>query len=218
MQYNVDAAPASMSLATTVATFRTTLSAAASTGLSEMLEMFEATQPGWVSWLTTGEFAARRLRSNSRPHNITASLDRLYAPIDVHLPVRRCMSSSRSSAVRCACDPTLMIFERTRGKTRFVSANGPSMFWPICFSNPSTVSSRCCVSPPALLIRMSTSPSSASAKARTDDRSARSTLRDRRRTADLLGALRAELGVAHRHDHVRTRPGQRPRGTEPDAV
>ena len=77
MQYNVDAAPASMSLATTLATLRTTLSAAASTGLSETLDRFEATQPGWVSWLTTGEFAARSLRSNSRPHSITASFERV---------------------------------------------------------------------------------------------------------------------------------------------
>ena len=45
-------------------------------GLSETLERFEPTKPGCVSWVTTGEFAARSLRSRSRPHNITASFDR----------------------------------------------------------------------------------------------------------------------------------------------
>ena len=76
MQYNVVAAPASMSLPNTFATLLTTLSAAAITGLSETLDRFEATQPGCVSWVTTGEFAARSLRSRSRPHSITASFDR----------------------------------------------------------------------------------------------------------------------------------------------
>jgi hypothetical protein len=43
-------------------------------------------------------------------------------------------------------------------------------------------------------------------------------LRDGRRAADLLCALRAEIGVAHRHDHVRARLGQCAGGAEADPV
>ena len=45
-------------------------------GASETFEMFEATQPGWVSWVLIGDPAARSRRSSSNPHNMTASLDR----------------------------------------------------------------------------------------------------------------------------------------------
>ena len=76
MQYSVVAAPASMSFPNTFATLLTTLSATAISGRSETLDRFDATQPGCVSWVTTREFAARSLRSNSRPHNITASFER----------------------------------------------------------------------------------------------------------------------------------------------
>ncbi len=92
----------------------------------------------------------------------------------VHLPVRRCMSSNRSVADLCAFEPTLMIWERTRSKSRLVRANGPSRLVPNVISKPSTVSWRCSHSTPALLIRMSTSPPSSPGNARTDDRSARS--------------------------------------------
>ena len=76
MQYSVGAAPASMSLASTLAAVFTTVWNADITRLSDTFDRFEATHPGWVSWLVTGEPAARNRRSSSRPHSITASLDR----------------------------------------------------------------------------------------------------------------------------------------------
>ena len=76
MQYSVGAAPASMSLASLSAAAFTTAWNADITRVSERLEMFDATQPGWVSWLVTGDPAARRRLSSSRPHSITASFER----------------------------------------------------------------------------------------------------------------------------------------------
>lgn len=67
-----------------------------------------------------------------------------------------------------------MIWLRTLGSSRLVSANGPSRLVPSVISKPSTVSVRRSVRAPALLIRMSTGASIRSAKARNDDRSARS--------------------------------------------
>ena len=48
MQYSVGAAPASMSLASTLAAVLTTVWNAAITGLSETFDRLDATQPGWV--------------------------------------------------------------------------------------------------------------------------------------------------------------------------
>jgi len=97
-------------------------------GESEICDRFEATS-------RDGELgddrdpAARSLRSNSSP---TASLQLRHriGASRVHLLLRRCMSSSRSFAVRCASEPTLMIWERTRGSSRLVNANGPSRLVP----------------------------------------------------------------------------------------
>ena len=124
----------------------------------------------------TRDCAARNRRSSSRPQSITASLERAYAGYAVHLCERRCMSSRRSVADLCASDPTLMICERTRSNIRLVNANGPKKFVPMVISKPSTVSVRCWTTAPALLIKMSTSPSNWSGNARTDERSARSSL------------------------------------------
>ena len=52
-----------------------------------------------------------------------------------------------------------MICERTLGNSRLVNANGPSRLVPSVISKPSTVSVRRSVSVPALLIKMSISPS-----------------------------------------------------------
>ena len=75
MQYSVGAAPSSMSLANRSATTLTALCANDISGESDRCDRFEATQPGWVSWVTIGDPAARSLRSSSSPHNITASFD-----------------------------------------------------------------------------------------------------------------------------------------------
>ena len=111
-----------------------------------------------------------------------------------------------------------MICERTRSNSRLVNANGPSKLVPSVISNPSTVSLRCSVSAPALLIRMSTSPSSSPGNARTDDRSARSSLSTSVDAADLRGTLGAQIRVAHRHDDVRPRFRQGLRGAQPHPV
>ena len=76
MQYSVGAAPASTSLASTVAADLTTAWNADITRFSETFDRLDATQPGCVSWVVIGEFAARRRRSSSRPHSMTASLER----------------------------------------------------------------------------------------------------------------------------------------------
>src|SRR5215218_4543603 len=169
MQYSVGAAPASMSLPTTLATEVTTEWNRDISRVSEMLGRFDATQPGCVRNDVTGEPASRRRRSNSKPHNITASFERPYAGRDDHFRDRRCGSSNAIEADLWASEPTLMIFERTRSNSRLVNANGPRKFVPIVISKPSTVSLRFCATMPALLIRMSTSPVSRSGNARTDD-------------------------------------------------
>ena len=75
MQYSVGAAPWSMSLAYRSAALLTALCANDISGESDRCDRFEATHPGWVSWVTNGEPAARNRRSNSSPHNMTASFD-----------------------------------------------------------------------------------------------------------------------------------------------
>src|SRR4051812_35640689 len=97
--------------------------------------------------------------------------------------------------MRCAPDATLTTRSRICGSSRLVSAKWPRWLVPICISKPSLVCDCGRAMTPALLTRMWRSPSHASANARTEERSARSS--DRTSTVPGISlAARSPLAVS----------------------
>src|SRR4029079_3688260 len=88
------------------------------------------------------------------------------------------------------CDDTVTTRSPTLGSSRLVSAKWPRWLVPIWLSKPSTVCAYGTAMMPALLISKST-PSTPSAKARTDARSCRSSLRTSTSPVMVAAALSA---------------------------